>query len=168
MAQAELARAATERGRRGGPYALDYFVFPRGLFQEIPPLVVGRARWDNWMIWGARAAGARVIDLTPVVTPIHQSHGYEHHPEGGMGVHGGPDVDWNEALGVRDIRLAKWYFGRPDATHVLTPEGVERRGPRASVRWWASRAARMLPWVPVTLPRRAFRWLKQTVRRRSA
>ena len=46
-------RAATE-GVEGTSSAMDYFAFPRGVFDEVPPFVVGRARWDNWMIYSAR------------------------------------------------------------------------------------------------------------------
>src|ERR1700722_13719279 len=53
-------RALAANGHRA-PRWIDYFVFSRDLyFQKTPPLVIGRAGFDNWMIWYARSAGARV------------------------------------------------------------------------------------------------------------
>lgn len=53
---------------------IDYFVFPKGMFNHIPPLVVGRAGWDNWMIYHARSQHIPVVNLTAVTTVIHQGH----------------------------------------------------------------------------------------------
>ena len=74
--------AARATGHPAGPLALDYFVFSRGLYREIPDFAVGRANWDNWMVFGARSAGADVVDLTPSVVAVHQRHDYGHHEAG--------------------------------------------------------------------------------------
>ena len=50
-----------EHGTLYKPSGIDYFVHPRGLWPQIPPFAVGRAAWDNWMVYGARRVGARVI-----------------------------------------------------------------------------------------------------------
>ncbi len=42
----------------------DYFVFPRACFQHIPDFTVGRAGWDNWMIFKARQENWPVVDCT--------------------------------------------------------------------------------------------------------
>src|SRR4030042_2252714 len=42
------------RGRLHPPAGSDYFIFPRTCFTELPNFVVGRAGWDNWMIYHAR------------------------------------------------------------------------------------------------------------------
>ena len=53
---------------------VDYYIFPVGLWGEIPPFAVGRTSYDNWLIWRARSLGVPVIDATRVVTCIHQNH----------------------------------------------------------------------------------------------
>jgi hypothetical protein len=70
------------RGRLHRPAGSDYFVFPRQAFTEMPDFAVGRAGWDNWMIYHARAMGWPVIDGTPSVTIVHQNHDYSHLPGG--------------------------------------------------------------------------------------
>lgn len=60
----------------------DYFVFPRNCFQKVPDFAVGRARWDNWMIFHARASGYPVVDATEAVMIVHQNHDYSHLPGG--------------------------------------------------------------------------------------
>ena len=45
-----LARRARAEGRSRGATAIDYFVFTPGLFDPIPPVAIGRARFDNWLV----------------------------------------------------------------------------------------------------------------------
>ena len=71
-----------KNGRLHPPAGSDYFIFPRSCFTRIPPLAVGRAGWDNWMIFFARWQGWEVVDATPAVRIIHQSHDYSHLPGG--------------------------------------------------------------------------------------
>jgi hypothetical protein len=57
------------------PYTgVDYFIFPRGLWGEIPAFAVGRVVYDNWLIWRARSLGVPVVDVTRAVTCVHQNH----------------------------------------------------------------------------------------------
>jgi hypothetical protein len=64
------------------PAGSDYFIFPRELFSDMPGFAVGRAGWDNWMIYHARRQGWPVIDGTPMLRVIHQNHDYSHLPGG--------------------------------------------------------------------------------------
>lgn len=102
------------------PHGLDYFVFPRGLVEDMPPFVIGRVGWDNWMVLHARLAQVPVLDATRAITAIHQHHDYSHLPGGERTMRGGLEAQHNvELLGGRyrafDVR---------DATHVLTPSGL--------------------------------------------
>ncbi|HEY9089052.1 MAG TPA: glycosyltransferase family A protein [Anaerolineaceae bacterium] len=76
-----LARARQENRLhpRGGS---DYFVYPRAGFANMPAFAVGRAGWDNWMIYAARCNGAAVVDTTAGINIIHQDHDYSHLPNG--------------------------------------------------------------------------------------
>jgi hypothetical protein len=64
------------------PTGSDFFLFPLSTFHEIPDFAIGRAGWDNWMIYKARKEGWAVVDCTPSVMIVHQNHDYSHLPEG--------------------------------------------------------------------------------------
>lgn len=69
-------------GQLHRPAGSDYFVFPRSTFKEMPDFAIGRAGWDNWMIYYACQQNWPVIDATPSVLIVHQNHDYGHLPGG--------------------------------------------------------------------------------------
>ncbi|RMF41553.1 MAG: hypothetical protein D6755_12485 [Anaerolineae bacterium] len=75
------ARVQAE-GRLHPPAGSDYFIFPRAAFTEMPDFAIGRAGWDNWMIYRARTLGWPVVDGTPSILAVHQNHDYSHLPGG--------------------------------------------------------------------------------------
>lgn len=77
-----LRREVSARARRHPPGGSDYFVFPRACFQAMPAFALGRAGWDNWMIYHARLQRWPVVDASQAVTVIHQDHDYAHLPDG--------------------------------------------------------------------------------------
>lgn len=102
-------------GKLHRPAGSDFFVFSRECYTAVPPFTIGRAGWDNWMIYYALHQGWPVIDLTPSVMIVHQNHDYSHLP-GGQPHYNHPETEEN-------IRLAG---GQPnirytilDATHQL-------------------------------------------------
>jgi hypothetical protein len=136
-----LQRYARERGHLGSQYYIDYFVFPKGLFRNIPPFVIGRPAFDNWLLWRARSLGASLIDASQVVLAIHQNHDYAHHPRGRAGVYEGPEAKRNREL----MDGSHHFFTLEDATHYLTAAGLKRNfSPRYFRRKWkfARRALR--------------------------
>lgn len=76
-----LKRTYSE-GKLHAPAGSDYFIFPRNCFQEIPQFSVGRAGWDNWMIFHARQSGIACINATGAITAVHQNHDFSHLPQG--------------------------------------------------------------------------------------
>eukprot|EP00181_Compsopogon_caeruleus_P002258 CAMPEP_0184679358 /NCGR_PEP_ID=MMETSP0312-20130426/2192_1 /TAXON_ID=31354 /ORGANISM="Compsopogon coeruleus, Strain SAG 36.94" /LENGTH=426 /DNA_ID=CAMNT_0027128749 /DNA_START=77 /DNA_END=1357 /DNA_ORIENTATION=- len=58
-----------------GRWAVDYFVFGPETWERIPPFVIGRPRFDNWLV--ANARGVR-LDATDSVVAMHQVHDYSH------------------------------------------------------------------------------------------
>jgi len=64
------------------PAGSDFFLFPKSCYQDIPNFTIGRAGWDNWMIYKARREGWAVIDCTPSLMIVHQNHDYSHLPDG--------------------------------------------------------------------------------------
>jgi hypothetical protein len=77
-----LRRDVSARGRMHLPAGSDYFIYPRYLFADIPDFAIGRAGWDNWMIYYARHQDWLVVDGTPSIMVIHQDHDYGHLPGG--------------------------------------------------------------------------------------
>lgn len=78
----KLRKDAQSRGKLHLPAGSDYFLYPRSIFNELPDFAIGRAGWDNWMIYHARKQGWVVIDGTPSILIIHQEHDYAHLPGG--------------------------------------------------------------------------------------
>jgi hypothetical protein len=78
----KLKADVCSKGRLHPPMGSDYFLFPRDCFQEIPDFAVGRAGWDNWMIYEGRRQGWKVINATNSIMVIHQDHDYSHLPGG--------------------------------------------------------------------------------------
>ena len=99
------------------PGAIDYFAFPRTLFDAIPPFAVGRVDWDQWLLFRARAQGAALIDATDCVLAVHQNHGYAH-------LSGAPRADVGREM-ERNRRLALFHrLDVRDATHLLSANGL--------------------------------------------
>ena len=73
-----------QEGILRGYSAMDYFIFPPQLYNNIPDFAIGRAGWDNWMIYQGIKQPWPVIDLTPSLTVVHQEHNYHHLPEGAI------------------------------------------------------------------------------------
>jgi len=118
--------------------AIDYFVFPRALYEGIPPFAVGRCAWDNWLVWKARSLKVPVVDATALVLAIHQRHDYSHHPQGVQGVWLGAEAHRN-----RELAGPRGFATIEDATHRLNAEGVQRNlfyrlvpVRRILERWW--------------------------------
>jgi hypothetical protein len=117
-----------EDGRPRGVAALDWFVFTPGLFGDVPPFAIGRAGFDNWLVWQARQAGI-VVDATHDVRAVHQPHGYEHV--------GGKEEAYYGEEAARNIELAggkSRMYTLHDASHVLRA-GKLSRNLGALLRW---------------------------------
>jgi hypothetical protein len=136
----------------------DYFIFPRQMFEMIPEFAIGRAGWDNWMIYHAISSRWLVVDATLSITAVHQNHGYSHleserghqrHPEteenlklaGGMrNMYSLLDVPYQLVNGR--IQKAPWSFLRFLHTIELRlqPDELVGSGPK----WWLLRGIRKL------------------------
>lgn len=108
----------------------DYFLFPRDCFTDMPDFAIGRAGWDNWMIFSGRSQGFPVVDATHDVFIAHQNHDYRHLP-GGQPHYKHPET-------FENIRLAggrRAVFELPDASHRLV-DGQLVRVPLTWQRFW--------------------------------
>ncbi len=77
-----LRERAQKEGKLHRASGSDYFIFPRDCFENMPAFAIGRAGWDNWMIYAGRRSGWPVIDGTPSIIIVHQNHDYSHLPGG--------------------------------------------------------------------------------------
>jgi hypothetical protein len=109
-----LRRRTQEQGRLHRATGSDYFIFPRECFSDMPRFAIGRAGWDNWMIYAGRMRGWPVVDCTADILVIHQDHDYSHLP-GGKPHYRHPET-------FENIRLAggkRTILELPDASHRL-------------------------------------------------
>jgi hypothetical protein len=102
---------------------IDCLAFPKELFDETPHFAIGRANWDNWPLFAARQRRAAVVDVTPAVTIIHQSHDYSHLSAGREAAYSGPEAERNKQL----LGGSHKQFTVFEATHVYTKDGVKVR-----------------------------------------
>ena len=80
--ESQLRESVRKQNQLHRPAGSDFFLFPKSCYQDIPDFIIGRAGWDNWMIYKARKEGWPVIDCTPSVMIVHQNHDYSHLPVG--------------------------------------------------------------------------------------
>jgi hypothetical protein len=138
-----LRSLVLREGRRRAREWIDYFVFTRGLYEtKLPPFVVGRVFWDNWLVWKALDAKHPVIDASAAILAVHQNHDYGYHPQGKSGVFHGLEAGRNYELagGWKHLRTIA------DATEVLRREGLKANRLRhwAAARRYARQAGRVL------------------------
>ncbi len=121
----KLRQAVQQHGKLHGIAGIDYFVFSKGLFGEIPPFAIGRTVWDNWLVYRSRAVKAPLIDATEGLTAVHQNHDYSHKALGYDDVWKGPEAqtNWELAGGTEHV------FAISEATHKLTAKGLKRALP---------------------------------------
>jgi len=128
--QDRLSSRVHRQGSLHRPTGSDFFLFPKSCYQSIPDFAVGRAGWDNWMIYKARKENWPVIDCTPSVMIVHQNHDYSHLP-GGKPHYEHPDT--NENIRLAGGQAAVRYMIL-DATHQLTKDGKLARPKMTSLR----------------------------------
>ena len=136
--QASLKQECAEKGSLHKPVGSDYFVYPRTCFLSIPDFAIGRAGWDNWMIYQSRLQGWKTIDASAEIQIIHQDHDYSHLP-GGQAHYHLPETDEN-------VRLAggkRTIFTLPDADFVFQ-EGLLKR-----VKWNGKKLIREIEIFPL-------------------
>ena len=55
---------------------IDYFVFRKHSFTNLPDFAIGRPGYDNWLLWNARRHFMPLIDVSNEVMVLHQNHDY--------------------------------------------------------------------------------------------
>jgi hypothetical protein len=127
-------REFTQRmGEMHPPAGSDYFIYPRSQFVDMLDFAIGRAGWDNWMIYKALKSNWQVIDATPSLMVVHQNHDYSHLP-GGIAHYDLEETRINAALGGGHVNM----YMTLDTNYELA-DGVVRRS-----RWTRDRILRRL------------------------
>ena len=157
----QLRADAHARGSLHAPSGSDYFIFPRSVFTDIPDFAIGRAGWDNWMIYCALQNRWPVVDATASLMIVHQNHDYSHLP-GGVAHYDLEETQINAALGggMRNMYMTL------DANHEFVRGRVRRARPsRARIlrkleRWMHPVLRQGIRW---TMTRYLRRWRRKVM-----
>ena len=120
--QEKLRNTVYATGSLHRPTGSDFFLFPLSTFLEIPNFTIGRAGWDNWMIYKARKERWAVIDCTPSIMIVHQNHDYSHLPDS-KPHYEHPDTNENIRLAGGQAKIRYTIL---DSTHQLTNGKLSR------------------------------------------
>lgn len=108
-------------GQKAGPCGMDFFIYPRGQYRQMPPLIVGRPGWDNWMVYDTLRRSLPFILLDQAQGIIHQDHDTSHVPQKKAESRWeGPEAEFNRRSIQKSRRL---LFTLKDATHELFIDG---------------------------------------------
>jgi hypothetical protein len=160
--ESKLREKALTEGELHRPAGSDYFIFPRELYADIPNFAIGRAGWDNWFIYKARAEKWAVVDATPDVMIVHQNHDYRH-LAGGQIHYGALETKQNTELAGGVVQTRYTIL---DATHQLWGGKITRPRP-SSGRFWRGveillrKVFSFLPEERIESVVRPKRWAKQ-------
>jgi hypothetical protein len=96
---------------------MDYFLFRRGMWADLPSLIVGRGAYDNALLAYCLRRRIPVIDGTRAIVAVHQFHDYRHVPGGKRAVFSGREEGENRRrhdivhgapnIGDADFRLVR-------------------------------------------------------------
>lgn len=139
-----LASLVQQKGRRHPPGGSDYFVYPRVCFEHVPDFAIGRAGWDNWMLFNARYRGWALVEASEAICIVHQNHDYSHLP-GGQPHYRLPE----SAENVRIVGGARRVFTLPDSDFWVV-DGRVRRQPMTWQKFW--REVEIFPLVRLHSP----------------
>jgi len=120
--ESRLGESVRKQNQLHRPAGSDFFLFPKSCYTDIPNFAIGRAGWDNWMIYKARQQKWAVIDCTPSVMIVHQNHDYSHLP-GGKSHYEHPDTNENIRLAGGQANI---HYTILDSTHRLVDGKLAR------------------------------------------
>ncbi len=113
------------RGRLSSNVCKEYFVFNRDLYPDLPPFAIGRGNWDNWMIHSAKQNQLPVVNISDLVTAIHQAHDYSHTGFGRFKCY----VSGVEAKENKRLARGRHLISGSTATWRLAESGLRRERP---------------------------------------
>ena len=70
--ESEARRSALGHAREG----IDVMIFPRSQRPHVPPFLIGRVQWDNWLLLQAISSpGVLSVEASAVMLAVHLNHG---------------------------------------------------------------------------------------------
>lgn len=112
--EGKIISFANEHGKIHWSSGIDYFFFLKGLFDEVPPFLIARMGWDNWLPWYAlRRKEVPLLDGTKIAFIIHLEHSRKRPRE---------ELSWNTSL--HQNRLVYCF----NATWVVEETGCRELG----------------------------------------
>ena len=126
--QNTLRKKVKTQGTEHGFGGVDYFVFSKGAFDNIPDFAVGRPYYDNWFFWKILSKGLPIIDASGSVVSIHQNHERTYSSMGKAPIKGedqlrkGIEAEKNFALCGGDYNQ---IYNILSATYLLTNKGIK-------------------------------------------
>jgi len=133
--ESNLRKLISEEGVLHPPSGSDIFAFSGWPWSDIPKLVIGRAGYDNELIFNSCYNSFPVIDATCIMSLIHQNHDYGHKKSGKADVWNGIEASINKAqLKKRNVcftlKEASYYF----YNNTLTRRSYKQSGMLHSLR----------------------------------
>ena len=166
---AQLARRTSQSGRLHPPMGSDYFIFPRDCYLDVPDFAIGRAGWDNWMMFKSRWEGWPFIDASDDIKVIHQTHDYSHLANG-QPHYRLPESKQNVLLAGGDQTI----FTLIDATHKIEEGQIKNSGLTFKKIWREVEILPLTKWHSKGLgqiffyifhPRKGYQFLRGLIRR---
>ena len=112
-----------KNGRLHACTGIDYFIFKKGIFLDIPDFSIGRPCWDGWLVYQARHSNIPVIDATSKILAIHQNHQYNNNVFDKNG-----KWNWSERQIGRNLELSNGLIRDiSNATHRIKNNRICRR-----------------------------------------
>lgn len=112
-----------QNGRLHASSGIDYFIFKKGTYSEIPPFVIGRPCWDGWFVYQARQSKVPVIDASDKISAIHQNHPYRSNLIDKNG-----DWNWQDEEIARNSKLSNGLiYDISNSTHLIKNNRIFRR-----------------------------------------
>jgi hypothetical protein len=118
-----IRQRASATGKDEHYSGIDVFVFPKGMYSQVPDFAIGRLWFDHWLIKAVREQNLPVVDASLVAPVLHQNHDYGH-------VAGGKEQVWRGQEAERNFQLyggVEHAYTLLDVTHEVTPGGAIRR-----------------------------------------
>jgi hypothetical protein len=118
-----LKRRAGAIGQDEHYTGIDVFVYPKGMYPQIPDFAIGRLWFDHWLIKAVLQQNLPVVDASLVAPVLHQNHDYSH-------VAGGKEKVWRGQEAERNFKLyggVEHAYTLLDVTHEVSPGGAIRR-----------------------------------------
>lgn len=118
----QLKEQISKKGQQHSHTGVDYFIYLKGFYHDMPPFAIGRTTYDNWFIWKARAARKKVIDASEAITCIHQNHDRTYSSMGYNKVNGNDELLKGVEKEENQKLAGGWWrtYTLLDSTHFFT------------------------------------------------